>query len=433
MIGRMLFSPQTRHADRFCADQLQQGERTTMRNKLNVLASGLALCLSLLLTAPLAADEGVLVVAPDEPVALGVMTRSSVEGDDNHVSKLGLLLAQAERPNLSIAGRDVPVEVIQGDSGCDADQAAALAAEHVAQGRVAAIVGPNCSSACMAVAPLLDEAGYTSITPSCTLPALSEQGFSSFHRLVGPDTGVMAGAAHYLFEEAGARRVAIVSSESNIFYQGLAGELDQRFSGMGGEIVLEALLPTGMEQEALDEVLLEIAAAGPDWLFCSCDTAHTLAVLAGREAAGLGDLPFLGNELGWANDLIDELGAGADGLYGVTPLEPDSEAATALKERFEAAWGEPPAAPYYLGGYDAWHILLDAIEAVAEPGDDGGLRIDRAALLGYVDSLEGYEGASGTITCQPGGECVSAPSGVFIIEDGEINILKRFGNGDGSD
>ncbi|MCY3946058.1 MAG: branched-chain amino acid ABC transporter substrate-binding protein [Anaerolineaceae bacterium] len=405
----------------------------SMAGRMRRLAVASGLCLVMLFAFPLVAEDGVLVVAPDEPVALGVMTRSSAEGDDNHVSKLGLLLAQAERPGLSISGRNVSVELIDGDSGCDADQAAALAAEHVAQGRVAAIVGPNCSSACMAVAPLLDEAGYTSITPSCTLPALSEQGFSSFHRLVAPDTGVMAGAAHYLYEEVGARRVAIVYSESNLFYQGLAGELDQRFSGMGGEIVGETLLPTGMEQEALDEKLREIAAAGPDWLFCSCDMAHTLAVLAGREAAGLGDLPFLGNELGWANSLIDELGAGADGLYGVTPLEPDSEAATALKERFEAAYGEPPSAPYFLGGYDAWHILLDAIEAVAEPGDDGGLRIDRAALLDYVDSLEGYEGASGTITCQPGGECVSAPSGVFVIEDGEINILKRYGGAYGID
>ncbi|MCY3907137.1 MAG: branched-chain amino acid ABC transporter substrate-binding protein [Anaerolineaceae bacterium] len=403
-----------------------------MRKRPNAIASSLALCLSLLLTAPLAAEDGVLVVAPGEPVALGVMTLSSAEGDDD-VSKLGLLLARAERPTLSIAGRDVSVAVMDGDSGCDADQAAALAAEFVAQGRVAAIVGPNCSSACMAVAPLLDEAGYTSITPSCTLPALSEQGFSSFHRLVSPDTGVMEGAARYLYEEVGARRVAIVTSESNLFYQGMAGELDQRFSGMGGEIVLEALLPTGLEQESLDELLRDIAAAGPDWLFCSCDMAHTLAVLAGREAAGLGDLPFLGNELGWANDLIDELGAGADGLYGVTPLEPDSEAATALKERFEAAYGEPPSAPYYLGGYDAWHILLDAIESVAELADDGGLRIDRAALLDYVDSLEGYEGVSGSISCQPGGECVSAPSGVFLIEDGEINILRRYGSGDSFD
>lgn len=403
------------------------------RKRLNAIASGLLLCLAVLVTAPLAAEDGVLVVAPDEPVALGVMTRSSAEGDDNHVSKLGLLLAQAERPGLSIAGRDVAVEVIDGDSGCDADQAAALAADFVAQGRVAAIVGPNCSSACMAVAPLLDEAGYTGITPSCTLPALSEQGFSSFHRLVGPDTGVMAGAAHYLYEEAGARRVAIVISESNIFYQGMAGELDRRFSGMGGEIVLDALLSTGLGQESLDETLREIAAAGPDWLFCSCDMAHTLAVLAGREATGLGDTPILGSELGWANSLIDELGADANGLYGVTPLEPDSEAATALKERFEAAYGEAPAAPYYLGGHDAWHILLDAIEAVAELADDGGLRIDRAALLDYVDSLEGYEGASGTISCQPGGECVTAPSGVFVIEDGAINILKRYGSAYGID
>ncbi len=396
------------------------------RNRL--IAAVLVCCLASFLAVPLAAEENVLTVAPGEPVALGVMTRSTLEGDENHVSKLGVLLAQAERPSLNIAGHEVAIELIHGDSECSADSAAALAADYVAEGRVAAIIGPNCSSACMAVAPLLDEAGFTSITPSCTLPALSEQGFSSFHRLTGPDTAVMAGAAHYLHEEVGARRIAILHSESNAFYQGMAEELDERFSGMGGNIVLQALLTTDMEEARLADLLQEIAATGPDWLFCSCDTPHTLAVLALREAAGLANIPILGSESGWAYSLIDEPGAGAEGLYGVTPLEPDTEAAAALTERFVDTFGEPPAAPYFLGGHDAYHILLDAIEAVAETGEDAALRIDRNALLDYVSTLEGYEGASGVITCQPGGECVTAPSGIFVIEDGGIRLLKRYGS-----
>lgn len=404
-----------------------------MRKGLNAIAGGLLLCLATLVTGPLAADGGVLVVAPDEPVALGVMTRTAVEHEQGHVSKLGALLAQAQRPDLSIAGHEVSVQLIHVDSECSADRAAALAADFVEEGRVAAIIGPNCSSACMAVAPLLDAAGYTSITPSCTLPALSEQGFSSFHRLTGPDTAVMAGAAHYLYEEVGARRIAVLRSESNAFYQGMAEELDERFTGMGGEIVLDAPLATDVQETHLAGLLTQVAGAEADWLFCSCDTPHTLAVLAGREAAGLGEIPILGNERNWAHRLIDALGAGADGIYGVTPLEPDTEAATALKERFEATYGEPPAAPYFLGGHDAYHILLDAIEAVAELTEDGGLRIDRAALLDYVDSLEGYQGATGSVTCQPGGECVSAPTGIYVIEDGGIKVLKRYGGACGID
>ena len=405
----------------------------SMAGRMRRLAVASGLCLVMLFAFPMTAEDAVLVVAPDEPVALGVMTRTAVEHEQGHVSKLGVLLARAERPTLNVAGQDVSVELIDVDSECNADRAAALAADFVDQGRVAAIIGPNCSSACLAVAPVFDEAGYTSITPSCTLPALSEQGFSSFHRLTGPDTAVMAGAAHYLYEQVGARRIAVLHSESNAFYQGMAAELNERFSEMGGEIVLEALLMNDVEEARLADLLAEIAAAEVDWLFCACDTPHTLAVLGRREAAGLADTPILGNERNWAHRLINALGAGADGIYGVTPVEPDTEAAAALTERFEAAYGEPPAAPYFLGGYDAWHILLDAIEAVAEPGDDGGLRIDRAALLDYVDSLEGYEGASGTITCQPGGECVSAPTGIYVIEDGAIRILKRYGSGDGSD
>ena len=390
----------------------------------------LVLWLALVATAPLVAEEGVLTVAPDAPVALGVMTRGAAEHDLGHVSKLGVLLAHSERSTLAIDGRAIPVELVHGDSGCDADQAATLAADFVAQGRVAAIIGPNCSSACLAVAPVLDEAGYTSFTPSCTLPALSEQGFSSFHRLTGPDTAVMAGAAHYLYEQVGARRIAMLHSESNVFYQGMAEELDERFTGLGGEIVLEALLATDLEEARLADLLAEIAAAGVDWLFCACDTPHTLGVLAGREAAGLAETPILGNERNWAHRLIDTLGAGAEGVYGVTPLEPDTEAAAALTQRFVDRYSEPPSAPYFLGGYDAYHILLDAIEAVADVAVDGALHVDRAALLDYVDSLEGYEGASGTISCRPGGECVSAPTGIYVIEAGEARVLARYGQAD---
>lgn len=400
------------------------------RNSLQFLVGSLVFCLILVTAIPLAAEEGVLVVAPDEAVALGVMTRTAVEHEQGHVSKLGVLLAQAERPTLSIAGNEVSVELLHVDSECSADRAAALAADFVEQGRVAAIIGPNCSSACMAVAPVLDEAGYTSITPSCSLPALSEQGFSSFHRLTGSDTAVMAGAAHYLYEEVGARRVAVLHSESNLFYQGLAGELDQRFTRLGGEVALQSLLPTDLEEAQLGDLLAEIVAADVDWLYCACDTPHTLAVLAGREAAGLAETLFLGNEANWARRLIDALGAGAEGIYGVTPLEPDTELARLVTWRFEDMFGEPPAASYHVGGYDAWHILLDAIEAVAELAEDGSLRIDRAALLAYVDALEGYEGASGTVTCQPGGECVTAPTGIYIIEDGELRTLRRYDSGE---
>ena len=394
---------------------------------LRSVARMLVLWLALAATATVGAEEGVLIVAPDAPVALGVMTRAAAEHSLGHVSKLGVLLAHSERPTLTIDGRAISVELVHGDSGCDADQAAALAADFVAQGRVAAIIGPNCSSACLAVAPVLDEAGYTSFTPSCSLPALSEQGFTSFHRLVGADTDVIDGAARYLYELAGARRIALLHSEGNAFYQGLAGELTTRFTALGGEIVLEALLPAELEEAQLATLLEEIGASEVDWLYCACSTPHTVAVLAGREAAGLATTTFFGNELNWAHRLIDALGSEADGIYGATPLEPDTEAATAMTLRFVEMFDESPSAPYHVGGFDAYHILLDAIEAVAQVAEDGTLMIDRTALRDYVNAVEGYEGVSGTISCNPGGECLAARSGIYRIEAGAVEMLEVYG------
>ena len=53
--------------------------------------------------------------------------------------------------------------------------------------------------------------------------------------------------------------------------------------------------------------------------------------------------------------------------------------------------------------------------------------IDRTALRDYVNAVEGYEGVSGTISCNPGGECLAARSGIFRIEAGAVEMLEVYG------
>ena len=95
--------------------------------------------------------------------------------------------------------------------------------------------------------------------------------------------------------------------------------------------------------------------------------------------------------------------------------------------RFVEMFDESPSAPYHVGGFDAYHILLNAIEAVAQVAEDGTLMIDRAALRDYVNALEGYEGVSGIISCDSGGECLAARSGIFRIEAGAVEMLEVYG------
>ena len=148
-----------------------------------------------------------LIIAPGEPILLAIASnRQGAAFAEGHVSERGVLLAQEDRSTLTLDGQEFAIELMHGDTACDAETAADVAQSFVADDRAIGVIGPNCSSACLAAAPLFDEAGYTSLSPTCSAPTLTQQGFSSFHRLVSTDALTAERAARFLYEELGGRR-----------------------------------------------------------------------------------------------------------------------------------------------------------------------------------------------------------------------------------
>ena len=65
-------------------------------------------------------------------------------------------------------------------------------------------------------------------------------------------------------------------------------------------------------------------------------------------------------------------------------------------------------------------MLLNAVESVAQQGEDGTLIIGRQALRDAVAATAGYEGITGTLTCSEFGDCADARISVSHVEDGEF-------------
>ena len=91
----------------------------------------------------------------------------------------------------------------------------------------------------------------------------------------------------------------------------------------------------------------------------------------------------------------------------------------------EEIGGEPPSG-FHAHAYDATNLLLNAIEAVAEETEDGGLLIGRQALREAIADVEGYAGLTGELTCQDespfDGDCASS-TGLAIFEVTEGGCL----------
>jgi branched-chain amino acid transport system substrate-binding protein len=114
---------------------------------------------------------------------------------------------------------------------------------------------------------------------------------------------------------------------------------------------------------------------------------------------------------------IESVGEAGVGVHLVIPIAPESPARDVLVSRYETKYGEAPDAVYYAHTYDAANILLDAIEAVAVQDEDGTLHIGRQALRDALYATSGYQGLTGSLTCDAYGDCGVARFQVTRLDD----------------
>lgn len=378
----------------------------------------------LLATSGVQAQE--LVIEPGEPITIGVMTaQRGAETGIGIASERGTLLAQEEQPSLRFEDLEFPIELEHHDSACSDVEGAAVAMKLVAEERAVAVIGPNCSSACLAAAPIFDEAGYTSLSPTCTAPTLTEQGFRSFHRMVSSDALTAQRAARFLYEEWGGRRLALLhtSDENPTFYEGQVAVLTAEITALGGAIVSEIAVTAETDYATVVATLEE---ATPDQLFCACEPEAAAALLAALAESELAAVPLMGAEINWAHQLIELAGMAAEGVTVISGEAEPSEANTALAARYEERFSEAPDSPYYSNAYDAYQLVLAAIESVGVLDDEGNLRIDRAALNTEIRGTSDYAGVTGHFTCDENGECLRSPTSVFRIQEGTLTTLLTY-------
>jgi branched-chain amino acid transport system substrate-binding protein len=87
---------------------------------------------------------------------------------------------------------------------------------------------------------------------------------------------------------------------------------------------------------------------------------------------------------------------------------------------YEQMFGSEPTAPFHAHSYDATMMVLDAVEEVAQEGSDGTLLIGRQALRDALYATSGFEGITGTLSCDEVGDCANPAIAVSQVQDGEF-------------
>ena len=390
----------------------------------------LALVLSMLLLAAFvvpafAQDAATVTIAPDGELVIGLAAALSGEGlaPLGEDIQRGAELALDERPTVKVGDKEFKVKLDPQDDQCSAEGGQAVANRFVADPSVVGVIGPMCSSGAYAAAPIFDEAGYTTISPSATAAKLTTSDFTSFNRVVVGDTVQGVVIAHYIYENLGVKKIATIH-DGSLYGEGLVGVVTSEFESLGGEVVAADAVNT--DDTDFRSLLEDIAAKEPELIYFGGFAAAGARLAQQRADAGLDEVTFMGADGIKGGEFPGLAGDSKEGVYASSaiPAEANAEAVDALVKRYVEKYGvEEPTGPFYAQAYDATNVFLDAIEAVGSVDDSGNLVIDRAALAEYVRTLKDYAGLSGTFNCDGTGDCVVNDIGIIQYQgDDEVQV-----------
>ncbi len=270
--------------------------------------------------------------------------------------------------NGGVLGRQI--EVAFEDNRCNPAEAVKAVNALISQHNVVAILGALCSSATLAVLPVVKRSEVPLITSSSTAASITDQIGDSVNRWGFRSTVADDGMAHamvaYLKKE-GIKRVSIVGEDTD-------------YGRGGAEIFTEALQANGLELVSSDfvnptspdfsAIMTKLKAQKPDRVAVYFTSTPLSAFFRQYEAARL-DIPGTGRLLleVVAKSVTPEFIAagGLDGSTGTNPYSPDIDTPENMDfvERFTNHAGEAPNQPSFMA-YEAMHMLAKAIEAAGD-------------------------------------------------------------------
>ncbi len=356
---------------------------------------------------------GCVRVSSGEPITIAVALTLSGPAAPYGIDALrGVELAIADRGGTLLHH---PIELIQEDEQCSAEGGRA-AAERLAQNpKLIGVIGATCSSASIAAAEILSQAGMVLISPSSTAASLTaeETHQAGFLRTIQNDNNQARLVAEFVYRALGLRKMAIIH-DGTPYPSELTQEACRVFETMGGECVAGYLLESGSNPiGALEHIRL----FNPEVLYYPVYLQDGVAITQKVSDLNLTHLALIASDGLLSSDFLTQAGSAAEGMYLSGPATVDVD--PQFYARYEARYGEKPIAAFSPYAYDAAMILFDAItKASRTTGRD--IYIHRQALRTFLYATRDYPGISGTITCSPLGDCALPNMRIYQVRHGEF-------------
>jgi len=308
-----------------------------------------------------------------------------------------------------VAGHDVDLKST--DAGCSNAQDGQTDAQSlVADPQIVAVIGTSCSRTAVPAMPVLAAQGYLMISPSNTAPSLTNPSSKDFGgpfymRTAYNDKVQGAAVAKFACEVLKVKTAATIHDGSPYAQQLQQVFADQFKSQCGGTITAQEAIHIG--DKDFHPVLSTLGS--PDMLFFPIfDPEAPLIVQQSRDIPKLAKTILVSADGAKDDTFISSAGPLAKSL-GMYFSGPDLNFGSTYTDKFLPEYkqiaGKDPTSVYHAHAYDAANIIFDAIEHVGLKDSSGTLYIPRTALKDYARGVKDYKGLTGTLTCDPNGDC----------------------------
>jgi branched-chain amino acid transport system substrate-binding protein len=296
---------------------------------------------------------------------------------------------------------DCQVTLEEYDSAGDPNQATGLATQAIGDESVIGIVGPAFSGESETAGPIFAEGGLPTISASATNPTLSENGWDTFHRILGNDASQGPAAAAYISDVLQSQTVFVVD-DASAYGAGLADIVNET---LGDAVVGTDTIQQG--QTDFSATVTAIRDSGAEAVFFGGYYAEAGLLVQQMRSGGV-DATFVVADGVKDPGFTEAAGDAAEGTIITCPCLPPEEQQE-FYSAFEEAFGTAPAT-YSAEAYDAANVFLQGI-------DEGNT--DRESMLEWVNGYEG-DGITKPISFDESGEVAEISVWAYKVEGGEI-------------
>jgi branched-chain amino acid transport system substrate-binding protein len=310
-----------------------------------------------------------------------------------------------------------PLELVMYDGKTDAATIGNAATQLVESDKVAIMIGFTDSDMTLAAAPIAAKAGIVFLTSGATSPRLPEQVPEYLYMACFGDNVQAAAGAEYAYNTLKARTSYLLIDKGMEYTLGLGKYFKERFTELGGKIVLEDTYQTGDTDYSAQITKLKRLGTMPDIFYIAAGFDEVGVIVKQFREAGL-EKPIFSGDGDDTPLLVQIAGKGADNTYFSTHSLMDPQLGTEAVKKFIAAYqaeyGTAPENAFAGLGYDTVKLLADAI-ARAKSDDP---KLIREAL----QNTKNLQGVTGVITYQPGSRIPQKGVTIILVKDGKFTL-----------